>query len=225
MIFTHCGKLGDCLQTLPIISRWCMDHERSASIALANFAGSDQAAELIALQPFVDKVYKTNYVPGENWGGYPYNMALPLDEEQIHLGFRYWPDKSFLRYVAEEHGLSFNKDFKLNYGKPLHMADVVVWDRFIDKPIERSGLFNKAFYIDEHVDLIKATQILAGAKQAVVFTSAPAIVALLARIRPTIVGWQYEESYFREYVYKDMGAYSFIELGATTHIDERFRIL
>lgn len=116
LAFSHPGKLGDALYTLPTIKHICENYNTTC-----DFFTSDYCKPLIRLfeyQPYIDKViipadYKIERM---DIGVQPWLMPIPDGYKTVYqLGFKGVPDKSIHQYIAQSMGLNINLRVEYTY--------------------------------------------------------------------------------------------------------------
>ena len=206
MIFTHCGKFGDMLMCLPILSAWWKKTGEKPGLALAQFPYAKESIELLKLQECIGGVYDIEYWPGECWGGFPYKplKIVGMGEEFINLGFRAYPDKSLIEFVAEEHGLDIDWGFVLNIGGEDRRfpVDAVVIDRYDRPMLEPAGI--RGVYLKKENGLLMNLRVAAGAAKVFTYATGAAMALGLARIAATVYVTQSDYAYHRDKVYNRM---------------------
>ena len=128
VIFTHCGKLGDCVYTWPIAAWMYRTTGRKVHWVLPRSFGPFRfITSLLQEQEFTDRVSLVDYVV-EHYGrgGQPYHFdpwkylvaagETAVTKEVFNLGFRAYPDKYIPQYQAEEYGLGWDDNWVLNLG-------------------------------------------------------------------------------------------------------------
>ena len=123
MILTHCGKLGDFVYTWPI-AQWVYETtgDKVDFVLPKCFKPFRFVKSLLEIQEFTGTVNFVSFRPlTYGCGGQPYRFN-PRDYgypgDYINLGFRTWPNKYVTEFQAEEHGLKYCSNWKLNLGEP-----------------------------------------------------------------------------------------------------------
>jgi hypothetical protein len=185
MIFTHTGKLGDAVQCLPILSAYYKKTGEKPKYALAKFPFSKGVEELLRMQECIGDVIHLEYEPEHfGLGGQPYKFDLrqyyDTFEPYFNLGFRAFPDKYYGDFIAEEYCIGYDYDFRLNIGekKNKFRGKTVILDKFEGEPMRNSGL--KGEYLPAKNSLVKNLQQAVGAGSVKAFSTATALMLLLA---------------------------------------------
>jgi hypothetical protein len=104
---SHPGKIGDLLFALPTARYLSAHHGCPVDVFTSPYCRA--AIDVIAHQPYVGKaVVLEDYVMDHFlWGAQPWQMPVPAADydEVYHLGFREFPDRHTVRYVAHQIGL------------------------------------------------------------------------------------------------------------------------
>lgn len=185
MIFTHTGKMGDMFQCLPILSWWYKTYGEKPTYALGMFPYAKQSEELLRMQECIGDVIYLDYKPQHlGLGGQPYKFDLKqylnTDQEYINLGFRKFPDKYYGEFIAEEYNLGYDYDFKLNIGdkRNKYRGKTVVMDKYETNILKNKGI--KGEYLPQNNSLLKNLQLAMGASNVKSFSTASALLLLLA---------------------------------------------
>lgn len=187
IVVTHCGKLGDFIATLPIASWLFRTRRRKIHFALArSFAPFAQIESLLLLQDMTHAVTLLDF-PVVDWekGGEPYihdpnrfGIATP---EYYNFGFRRTPRRFVPEYVAEEHGLGYDSEFRLKLGDFPRTAEVLVSDEHMLVEVPH------AKPLDLTQDILANARRMAGAREAHVSQSGLFHILDWAGITPTRV--------------------------------------
>lgn len=194
MIFTSCGKMGDLFQTLPILSAWYKKTGEKADLCLATFPYRRECEELLKMQECIGEVYYVDYAPEMmkpdnivDWSLYrfnPYEHGLVTETVQpfINIGFRHFPNKNYTEFLAEDHGLDIDWDFKLNIGEKRnkYRGKVVVIDKFATNILRNKGI--KGEYLPESGSIVKNLQLAAGASAVKTTATGSAVLLLMSGI-------------------------------------------
>ncbi|HEY3294754.1 MAG TPA: hypothetical protein VGL38_04915 [bacterium] len=184
---THCGKLGDLIACLPITSWLFKTRRKKIHFILARkFAPFTQIKSLLCLQEMTGAVTLAEF-PVRDWecGGTPYKFDprryyVPCGE-YYNLGFRRHPRKFVPEYCAEEHGLSYDPDFKLNLGDYPRTDEILCSDAYIREEVPQ------ATPIDLSRPVLDNAQRMAGARESYVSQSGLFHIFDLAGVKPTRV--------------------------------------
>lgn len=211
-IFTNCGKLGDSLFCLPVISDYKKRTGHRTIFALSSlFLYSLELKELLEMQWCIDElVYfhhdelKCELRSKENLIKYhiPRDMLpSPYNEynfDMYDLGFHKWPDKYISELYAEEYGFNVDYDFVLNYGDiDYTYKDVKVKvDKYEDLQLES---FTDYYLLESSNSIVKNIQYAAGAKEVLTFSTGFSVLATLARIPITIYAPQHLIDHHKNY--------------------------
>lgn len=185
MIFTHTGKMGDMFQCLPILSWWYKTYGEKPKYALGMFPYAKQSEELLRMQECIGDVIYLDYKPQHlGLGGQPYKFDikqyLDTNEDYINLGFRKFPDKYYGDFIAEEYNLGYDYEFKLNVGdkRNRYRNKTVVMDKYENNILKKKGI--KGEYLPQSNSLIKNLQLGMGASNVKAFSTASALLLLMA---------------------------------------------
>lgn len=184
---THCGKLGDFIACLPIASWLYKTRGQEIHFVLAEkFKLFEQTRSLLMLQEMTHDVTLTDFpIVGWEKGGEPYkhdpNKYGISAAEYYNLGFRRTPRRFVSEYVAEEHGLGFDKDFRLTLGDIEHTDEVLISDAFMSIEVPH------AQSIDLSQDVLSNARRMAAARESHVCQSGLFHVLDLAGVTPTCV--------------------------------------
>jgi len=114
--FTHPGRIGDALYTLPTI-RTFYNRDRSVHIDFWTSRYCASLKTLFEVQDCIDNFYiSESYVPvHHNMGIQPWRMPIDGDYDMIfHLGFKGPPDCALHEFIAKENGVQLDSD-KIHY--------------------------------------------------------------------------------------------------------------
>jgi hypothetical protein len=177
--------MGDALQCLPILSAYYKKTGEKPKFALAQFPYSKQSEELIMMQDCVDSVIHVDYTPEHfGLGGQPYHFDLrqyvDTFEPFINLGFRGFPNKYYGTFIAEEYCLGYDMDFVLNVGEKRnkYRGKTVVLDKFENNILANNRI--KGEYLPKNNSLLKNLQFAMGAANVRCFSTASALLLLMA---------------------------------------------
>lgn len=207
MIFTHCGKFGDVIQCLPILSAYYKKTKVKPILMLAKFPFAQQATELLEMQECVAWVEHIPYQPEHfGLGGQPYKFHLTnVNEQVIHLGFRSFPDKFFGQFIADEYNLEYDYDFILNVGEKRnkYRGKTVIIDRFEDNVLANNKI--KGEYLPQSNSLVKNLQLAMGAGTIKTYNTAPAILLTMAGKNIVVYGPKHLKDINMNLVYNHIG--------------------
>lgn len=185
MIFTHTGKMGDMFQCLPILSWWYKTYGEKPIYALGMFPYAKQSEELLRMQECIGDVIYVDYKPQHlGLGGQPYKFDLKqylnTNDNYYNLGFRCFPNKYYGDFIAEEYNLGYDYDFKLNVGdkRNKYRGKTVVMDKYETNILKNKGI--KGEYLPQNNSLLKNLQLAMGASNVKSFSTASALLLLLA---------------------------------------------
>lgn len=200
MIFTHCGKMGDLFQCLPIMSAWYKKHNDKVKLVLGNFPYNKECKPLLEMQECIDEVIYANYLPnmmakdGIDWGLFKFNPHDYIEgfidgpSKYINLGFKHFPNKNYTEFMAEDDNLDIDWDFKLDIGEKSNKfrGKCIVIDKYADNILRNHGI--KGEYLQEKTSMIKNLQYAAGASAVKTTTTGSAVLLLMAGINCVIYG-------------------------------------
>lgn len=184
---THCGKLGDFIACLPIASWLYKTRRKQIHFVLArSFVPFTQIRSLLKLQEMTHDVSLVDF-PIVDWekGGRPYKHN-PRDfgiatREYYNLGFRRTPRRFVPEYVAEESGLGYDPDFKLNLGDYPRTDETLVSDAHMLHEVPHAQTLDLA------QDILTNARRMAGARESHVSQSGLFHVLDWAGVTPTRV--------------------------------------
>lgn len=190
-VFTHCGKLGDFIATLPISSWLFQTRGIKTHFVLPNsFPPFNKVESLLKLQPFTDQVTLVDYKVQNYWcGGQPYHFnpndyGVSCGNRYLNLGFRGGPNKPIWQFVAEEYGIGWDEEFRLELGikdELLGKYDIkAASDSWITEDVEGS-----VCVIKEEDDILLNVKRLIYAKESYVSQSGPFHIMDMAGYLPT----------------------------------------
>lgn len=187
IVITHCGKLGDFIACLPIASWLHKTRGNKIHFVLAtSFAPFSQIESLMILQEMTEKVTLADF-PVVDWekGGEPFihdpNQYGVQTSEYYNFGFRRTPRRFVPEYVAEEHGLGYDPEFKLNLGDYPCTDEILVSDEHILVEVPN------ATPLDLSQDILFNARRMAGARQSHVSQSGMFHILDWAGVTPTRV--------------------------------------
>lgn len=184
---THCGKLGDFIASLPVASWLYKTRGKKIHFVLArSFRPFTQIRSLLLLQEMTAEVTLAEF-PVRDWecGGTPYRFDpnrfyVPV-REYYNFGFRHHPRKFVPEYVAEEHGLGWDEEFRLTLGDYSRTDEILCSDGYVQTETPQ------ATPIDLGAPLLDNAQRMAGARESHVSQSGLFHILDWAGIRPTRV--------------------------------------
>ncbi len=184
---THCGKLGDFIASLPVASWIYRTRGKKIHFVLARrFEPFTKIQSLLRLQEMTAAVTLAEF-PVRDWecGGTPYifdprRFAVPVGE-YYNLGFRRHPKRYVPEYVAEEHGLGYDPDFRLSLGDYPRTEDVLCSDQYMLTEVPH------ATPLDLQDSILDNARRLAGARESYVSQSGLFHVLDFAGVTPTAV--------------------------------------
>lgn len=184
---THCGKLGDFIACLPVASwLWKTRGKKIHFVLARSFPPFTQIHSLLMLQPMTHDVTLADF-PIADWdkGGRPYKhdpRAFGVDvREYYNLGFRRTPRRFVPEYVAEEHSLGVDPEFKLSLGDYLRSDEVLVSDEHMLVEVPQAQT------LDLSQDILSNARRMAGAREAHVAQSGMFHILDWAGVTPTCV--------------------------------------
>lgn len=187
IVVTHCGKLGDFIACLPVASWLYKTRCQKIHFVLARgFTLFEQTRSLLMLQEMTDAVTLADF-PVSDWekGGQPYkhnpNQFGVTAPEYYNFGFRRTPRCFVPEYVAGEHGLGYDKDFKLSLGQVERSNEVLISDSFMSVEIPNAQV------IDHSQDVLTNARRMAAARESHVCQSGLFHVLDWAGVKPTFV--------------------------------------
>ncbi|MCB1060856.1 MAG: hypothetical protein KDB65_11540 [Calditrichaeota bacterium] len=187
IVVTHCGKLGDFIACLPVASWLYKTHGDKIHFVLAkSFGPFSQIDSLLMLQEMTHKVTLVDF-PVVDWekGGEPYvhdpNQFGVVTSEYYNLGFRRTPRRFVPEYVAEEHGLGYDPEFKLNLGDYPFTDEILVGDEHMLVEVPHAQV------LDLSQDILTNARRMAGARESHVSQSGLFHVLDWAGVTPTRV--------------------------------------
>lgn len=181
MIFTHPGKLGDVFQCLQIISWWCKENNSPAKLALTRFPYSKECEELLLMQGCISEVIHLPFEAPATFNNHLIDMkSLGYNEDYINLGFSTLPKIYYCDHIANELGLGVDYDFKLNIGEKRnkYRGKTAIIDKYENNILRNSGI--KGEYLPSNNSLLKNLQLAMGASTVKTFSTASAMLLLLA---------------------------------------------
>jgi hypothetical protein len=185
--------MGDMFQCLPILSSWYKKTGETPTLALAKFPFSKESEELLLMQDCIKEVLFLDYTPDHfGLGGQPYKFDLKqyiqTTDEYINLGFRSFPDKYYGDFISEEYSLDYDYDFVLNIGtkRNKYRGKTVVMDKYENDILKNNGI--KGEYLPKTNSLLKNLQLAMGASNVKAFSTASALLLLLAGKNITVYG-------------------------------------
>lgn len=105
--FTHPGKMGDALYSLPVMRKICEDRNTICDFYTSSYC--EPMRRLFEYQSFVDRfIVPPQYrVERMDMGCQPWYMPVPetLYDVVYHLGFRGIPDRAIHQYIASTIGI------------------------------------------------------------------------------------------------------------------------
>ncbi|MCB9357943.1 MAG: hypothetical protein H6508_07070 [Calditrichaeota bacterium] len=184
---THCGKLGDFIASLPVASWLYKTRSRKIHFVLARrFPLFEKAVTLLKLQEMTHEVTLADF-PVADWekGGRPYHhdpnaFGIPC-VEYYSFGLRRTPRKLVPEYVAEEHGLGYDPEFRLKLGELERTDEVLLSDEFMRPEVSH------AVPIDLSQDLLLNARRMAAARESHVCQSGMFHILDWAGVTPTAV--------------------------------------
>lgn len=187
IVVTHCGKLGDFIASLPVVSWLYKTRGKKIHFVLAkSFEPFSKIESLLMLQEMTTKVSLADF-PVLDWekGGRPYmhdpsKFGMSVGE-YYNFGFRHTPRRFVPEYVAEEWGLGVDSEFKLNLGDYDKHDGVLCSDDYmlIEVP--------QATPLDHSKDLLTNARLMAGARESHVSQSGLFHILDWAGVTPTRV--------------------------------------
>lgn len=184
---THCGKLGDLIASLPVASWLYKTRGKQIHFVLArSFHPFTQIKSLLLLQKMTGEVTLAEF-PVRDWecGGTPYkfdpNRYYVPAKEYYNLGFRRHPRRFVPEYVAEEHGLGYDREFRLELGDYASTDEILCSDEYMltevpqAKPLDLSAM------------VLENARRMAGAKESYVSQSGLFHILDWAGVTPTKV--------------------------------------
>jgi hypothetical protein len=162
---THCGKLGDLIASLPVASWLYKTRGKKIHFVLArSFHPFTQLKSLLMLQEMTAEVTLAEF-PVKDWecGGTPYQFDpkryyVPA-KEYYNLGFRRHPRRFVPEYVAEEYGLGYDPEFRLELGEVKKTDEVLCSDEYMLEEVPQ------ATPIDLSAPILENARRMAGAKE------------------------------------------------------------
>ncbi len=184
---THCGKLGDLIASLPVASWLFKTRGKRIHFVLArSFAPFTLVRSLLMMQEMTAEVTLAEF-PVRDWecGGTPYkfdpNRYYVPAMEYYNFGFRRHPRRFVPEYVAEEHGLGYDPNFKLSLGDYPRTDEILCSDEYMREEIPQ------AEPLDLTEPVLENAQRLAGAKESFVSQSGLFHILDWAGVKPTKV--------------------------------------
>lgn len=116
LAFSHPGKMGDALYTLPTIKALCERENKKADFYTSDYCRPMR--RLFEHQPYINKFIVPENYAIENFGcgGQPWQMPIPDGYDGVYqLGFRTTPNKSIPEFIAESAGLAFTDINPITY--------------------------------------------------------------------------------------------------------------
>lgn len=118
---SHCGKLGDFLLCLPVVSALYKKHGQKIHVLLPEcFKPFKDAISLLEIQPCIERILLIDHrVVHYGWGGQPYQIDYKkyIDSEQ-HYSFGFsGAIPEYIPYVyAKQYSLDVDDTFKIELG-------------------------------------------------------------------------------------------------------------
>jgi hypothetical protein len=182
---THCGKLGDFILSLPVASWLYKTRRKKIHFILARrFEPFTKIKSLLMLQEMTGEVTLAEF-PVRDWecGGTPYKFNprryyVPCGE-YYNLGMRRHPRRFVPEFTAEECGLSYDPDFRINLGDYPRTDEVLCTDSYMltEAP--------QATPLDLSLPLLDNARRMAGARESLVSQSGLFHILDWAGVRPT----------------------------------------
>jgi hypothetical protein len=187
IVVTHCGKLGDFIACLPVASWLYKTRGKKIHFVLArSFHPFIRIRSLLMLQEMTAEVTLAEF-PVKDWecGGTPYrfdpNRYCVPAKEYYNLGFRRRPQRFVTQYVAEEHGLGYDANFRLGLGEYQQSDEILCSDKYMLSEIPRAAP------IDLSASILENAQRMAGARESHVSQSGLFHLLDWAGVTPTKV--------------------------------------
>jgi hypothetical protein len=153
MIFTHTGKFGDFLYTLPIADKFFKDTgEKIIWVLPEDFGPFQSVGDLLILQPFTEKTILVPFkVTNYGMGGQPFNLN-PSDYgiigNYINFGFHHYPDMFITDCYSKWSGLPNDKNnFVLN------LPDKITVEEKVGTDDHMNSFYPNAFHIKSEMGL------------------------------------------------------------------------
>ncbi len=125
LAFTHPGKVGDLLYSLPTVKHICQIKNEMADFYTSNYCYPIVKA-LLERQSYINHVYlsQTYVIEGMDMGVRPWLVPVDLSqyETTYHLGFRTPPDKALPQFIASSVGVTWNGKIEYEFD-PLPTLD------------------------------------------------------------------------------------------------------
>jgi len=120
IILTHTGMLGDFFFCLPVAS-WLHRTQdvKTHWVLVDGFEPFHHIESLLMQQPFTSRLSLVPHHFRWGCGGQPYKFNpayYGINGSYFNLGFRSFPDKYIPEFYAEEHELSYDKDYRIDPG-------------------------------------------------------------------------------------------------------------
>lgn len=184
---THCGKLGDFIASLPVASWFFKTRRKKIHFVLArSFEPFTKIRSLLMLQGMTAEVTLAEF-PVRDWecGGTPYRFDprkyyVPVGE-YYNLGFRRHPRTFVPEYVAAEHGLGYDAEFRLNLGEYSRTDEVLCSDEYMKVEVPHA----QAIHLNDSI--LDNARRLAGARESHVSQAGLFHILDWAGIHPTKV--------------------------------------
>jgi hypothetical protein len=184
---THCGKLGDLIASLPVASWLYKTRGKQIHFVLARrFQPFTQIKSLLMLQEMTAEVTLAEF-PVRDWecGGTPYrfdpNRFYVPAKEYYNFGFRRHPRRFVPEYIAEEHGLGYDPEFRLELGEYSKSDEILCSDEYMLTEIPQ------ATPVDLSASILENARRMAGARASHVSQSGLFHILDWAGITPTRV--------------------------------------
>lgn len=215
--FINCGKLGDMLMVLPIVSWWHKTTGETPTLLLEDsFPYSRESQELLELQPCVGKVEYFHREPAMittprrwflDWKHRIDPESMKLDPRSTFaLGFHRVPYAYIPQVYCDEFPgqLGYDGEFVLEIGEPdyTYRGKTVKVDKW-----EHPQLANipADAELTGNTSLLKNLQYMAGADNVILTTTGSAVAATLAQIPCTVYCDPRLLEYHKQLWYKPTG--------------------
>jgi hypothetical protein len=215
--FINCGKLGDMLMVLPILSWWHKHYGEKPTLMLEEtFPYAHESEELLRMQPFIRDVQyfhrnDSMILKPRRWY---FDWRHRIDPESMKLdprstfalGFHQFPYTYIPRVYCDEfpNRLDYDTDFMLEIGNVDYTykdktVKIDKWEHPLLKHIPAD------VELGQENSMVKNLQLMAGAKKVILTSTGSTVAATLARIPCTVYCEARLLEYHREIWYKPTG--------------------
>jgi len=170
MIFTHTGKLGDFIFSLPVANWYYKVSGEKIHYVLSNeiYHFNSIIPEFVTHIPCIDRLSLVpHHIENFTCGGQPYKFdpsKYGISGKYFNLGYRHFPNKYCAEFIGEEHGFGTEYDNLFNIHPDLSMYDTTFYtnDYYrISSKVNIEGFTELSFKDPLHINVQK----ILGAKE------------------------------------------------------------